>query len=48
MEAGGVVLFALGALIAISRFLVSQIRSNNHQHKLKTRTRKSDLNGLEV
>ena len=42
LEAVGVVIIAL---IAISRFLISQIRFNNNLYKVKARIRKSDLIG---
>ena len=49
MEAVGVVIIALGALVAISRFLISQIRFNNNQYiRLRQELGKAILLGLEV
>lgn len=49
MEAVGVIIIAIGALVAISRFLISQIRFNQHRYiRLRQELGKSILLGLEV
>lgn len=49
MEAIGVLIMALGALIAISRFLISQLKSQEHLYKrLRHELGKAILLGLEV
>jgi len=49
MEAIGVIIIALGAIIAISRFLISQLKFKNHLYsRLRKELGKAILLGLEV
>ncbi len=49
MEAIGVIIIALGALIAITRFLISQLKFKNHLYtRLRRELGKAILLGLEV
>lgn len=49
MEAIGVVIIALGGIIAISRFLISQLKDNQHLYvRLRQELGKAILLGLEV
>lgn len=49
MEAVGVAIIAIGALIAIGRFLISHIRFNSHLYtRLRRELGKAILLGLEV
>jgi len=49
MEAIGVIIIALGAIIAISRFLISQLKYQNHLYiRLRQELGKAILLGLEV
>jgi uncharacterized membrane protein len=49
LEAVGVVIIACGALIAISRFLISQLKFKNHLYtRLRRELGKAILLGLEV
>ncbi len=49
MEVVGVIIIALGGIIAISRFLISQLKYNNHLYvRLRQELGKAILLGLEV